>query len=607
MVAMPDTTPAEPILIEHHGVIGDLRTAALVARDGTIDFFCAPDFDSPAIFASLLDPGAGTFRIAPTDEDAKTAQMYVPDTNVLLTRFTAEDGMAELIDLMPVAGDGPQRLQRHIRVIRGVFTMAMVCAPRFDYARTPHALEPGGVFRPQGAGPVLRLTASVPLDARDGELHAQFELATGQSATFVLDIDPAAHGAEPAVAVAERVYTETVEWWRDWASQSDYQGRWRELVTRSALALKLLTSRVHGAPVAAATFGLPEQLGGERNWDYRFVWIRDGSFAMYAFIRLGLRNEAKDFIEWIARRAEASAAGDQLRVAYSLAGENHLPETVLDLEGYAGSTPVRIGNGASTQFQLDIYGELMDAVYLANKYGAAMSHDGWTSIRHLVDWIGQNWRRPDLGIWEGRGEPKHFLHSRLMCWVAVDRAIRLAMKRSLPGPLPNWNALRLEIYDSIHSDYWRPALNSFVQHPEAETPDGSMLLMPLVRFITPRDPRWLGTMASIEKHLVVDALVYRRCRQDRALDGLPGQEGAFLACSFWYVECLARAGDVAKARLLFEKLLGYAGPVGLYAEELSPTGRHLGNYPQALTHLSLISAATYLDRALGRHTQQPWA
>ena len=604
---MPDTTPAEPILIENHGLIGDLRTAALVAKDGAIDFFCAPQFDSPAVFASLLDPGAGTFRIAPVDDGVKTAQRYVPDTNVLLTRFTADGGMAELADLMPVAVGAPQRIQRQIRVIRGTFSVAMICAPRFDYARMAHRLEPGGVFRPEGAGPVLRLTANVPLEARDGELHARFDLAAGEDATFVLDIDPGDAAPERGLAAAARMYTETVGWWRSWASQSDYTGRWRSMVTRSALALKLLTSREHGATLAAATFGLPEHLGGERNWDYRYVWIRDASFAMYAFVRLGLRQEASDFIEWISQRAKSSAAGDQLRVAYSLAGENELPEVELPLEGYAGSIPVRIGNEASTQFQLDIYGELMDAVYLANKYGSSISHEGWTSVRSLVDWIGENWRRPDLGIWEGRGKPQHFLHSRLMCWVAVDRAIRLAMKRSLPGPLPNWNALRLEIYDSIHAEYWREDLNSFVQYPTADTPDGSMLLMPLVRFITPQDPRWLGTMAAIEKHLVVDALVYRRSEQDRALDGLQGQEGAFLACSFWYVECLARAGDLAKAWLLFDKLLAYAGPLGLYAEEMSLSGRHLGNYPQALTHLSLISAATYLDRALGPHAQQPWA
>ena len=327
---------------------------------------------------------------------------------------------------------------------------------------------------------------------------------------------------------------------------------------------------------------------------------------MYAFIRLGLTREAEEFVDWIGDRMK-DCQGEALRVAYSLAGDNDLPETELDMAGYAGSRPVRIGNAASTQLQLDIYGELMDAVYLANKYGRPSSHEDWAHIRRLVGWLRDNWRKPDAGIWEGRGEMKNFLHSRLMCWVAVDRAIRLAQKRSLPAPLPEWNQLRLEIYEAIHEEHWNAELNSFVQYPGSLTPDGSMLLMPLVRFISPRDPRWLGTMAHIRAHLVEDALVFRRAAADRALDGLEGQEGSFLACSFWFVECLARAGDVGEARLLFEKLLGYASPLGLYAEELSPTGMHQGNYPQALTHLALISAASYLNRALEGETQQAWS
>ena len=603
---MTDQTPATPP-IEQHGMIGDLRTAALVATDGAITFFCAPQFDSPSIFASLLDPAAGSFRIAPVDDGLRVRQMYFPDTAVLLTRFMSQDGIAELADLMPVDGAaGPQRIQRSVRVIRGAFTMAAACAPRFDYGRGSHSLD-GGVFRPDGGGPVLRLLATVPLTPQDGALHARFDLKAGETATFVLEVAPDFDQPAGTLERAGRTFHETVDWWRGWTRQSHYVGRWRETVTRSAVTLKLLTSHVHGAPVAAATFGLPELFGGGRNWDYRYVWIRDASFAMYAFIRLGLTQEAEDFVDWIAERVRA-CQGEPLRVAYSLAGENELPEVSLDhLAGHEASRPVRIGNAATQQFQLDIYGELMDAVYLANKYGRATSYDDWTGIRRLVDWIGENWTREDAGIWEGRGEQKHFLHSRLMCWVAVDRATRLAQKRSLPAPLPQWNELRLQIHASIHEQFWREDLNSFVQYPGAETTDGSMLLMPLVRFISPRDPRWLGTMALVRRQLVEDALVFRRAPADRALDGLDGQEGSFLACSFWYVECLARQGELAEARLLFEKLLGYASPLGLYAEELSPTGRHQGNYPQALTHLALISAASYLDRALGSGRPQPWS
>ncbi len=593
--------------IEDHGVIGDLRTAATVACDGAITFFCAPEFDSPSVFAALLDPAGGSFRIAPRHNGLRTSQMYLPDTNVLLTRFMSEDGIAELCDLMPVHGAaGPQRIQRSVRVIRGAFTMQAVCAPRFDYARGGHTLD-GAVFRPHAGGPILRLSATVALLAQDGDLCAEFELSAGQSAAFLLEIDPDEAQRAFSDEVAERTFNETVAWWRSWAGQSQYAGRWRETVTRSALTLKLLTSRSRGAPVAAVTFGLPELFGGERNWDYRYVWVRDASFAMYAFIRLGLTQEAEDFVDWIAERVRA-CHGEPLRVAYSMAGENDLPEQTLDhLAGYENSRPVRIGNAAAQQFQLDIYGELLDAVYLANKYGRATSYDDWTGICRLVTWIGENWQRPDAGIWEGRGEPKHFLHSRLMCWVAVDRAIRLSQKRSLPAPLPAWNELRMEIHASVHEQFWRSDLQSFVQYPGAETTDGAMLLMPLVRFISPRDPRWLGTMALIRQQLVEDALVFRRAPADRALDGLEGQEGSFLACSFWYVECLARAGELGEARLLFEKLLGYASPLGLYAEELSPTGRHQGNYPQALTHLALISAASYLDRALGSGRPQPWS
>ena len=600
--------PIPPLAIEDHGLIGDLRTAALVGKDGAISFFCAPDFDSPSIFAALLDPAAGCFRIAPHGEMARTAQLYLPDTNVLLTRFLSKDGIAELTDLMPVDGNGQtQRIYRHIRVIRGHLTIEARCAPRFDYGRGRHRLEPGGTFRPDGTGPALRLTATVALTQEDNDLVACFPLSAGESASFLLEVGPDGTGTELDQEASRRIFEDTVEWWRNWAGKSRYEGRWREVVTRSALVLKLLTSKRHGAPVAAPTFGLPELPGGARNWDYRYVWIRDASFAMYALIRLGLTEEVEDFVDWIADRVQGCEHDEALRVAYSLRGENDLPETELDMAGYAGSRPVRIGNAASTQFQLDIYGELMDAVYLANKYGRPSSYEDWRHIRRLIEWLAANWRKPDAGIWEGRGEMKPFLHSRLMCWVAVDRAIRLAQKRSLPAPFPEWNALRLEMYESIHDEYWNAELNSFVQYPGANSVDGSILMMPLVRFISPRDPRWLGTLAFARSQLVEDALVFRRVAADRALDGVKGDEGSFLACSFWYVECLARSGEVSEARLLFEKLLGYASPLGLYAEELSPTGMHQGNYPQALTHLALISAASYLDRALKSGTPSVWS
>ena len=603
---MPNPVPA--LAIEDHGLIGDLRTAALVGKDGAISFFCAPDFDSPSIFAALLDPAAGCFRIAPQGEMARITQLYLPDTNVLLTRFLSKDGIAELTDLMPVDGNGQkQRIHRHIRVIRGNLVIETRCAPRFDYGRCRHRLEPDGTFHPAGTGPALRLTSTMALTREGNDLVACFPLTAGESACFLLEVDPDGPATELDQDAATRTFEDTVEWWRNWAGKSCYEGRWREVVTRSALVLKLLTSKRHGAPVAAPTFGLPELPGGARNWDYRYVWIRDASFAMYAFIRLGLTEEVEHFVDWIADRVRGCGHDEALRVAYSLSGENDLPETELEMAGYADSRPVRIGNAASTQFQLDIYGELMDAVYLANKYGRPSSYEDWRHIRRLIEWLAANWRKPDAGIWEGRGEMKPFLHSRLMCWVAVDRAIRLAQKRSLPAPFPEWNALRLEIYESIHDEYWNAELDSFVQYPGANSVDGSILMMPLVRFISPRDPRWLGTLAFTRTQLVEDALVFRRVAADRTLDGVKGDEGSFLACSFWFVECLARSGEVSEARLLFEKLLGYASPLGLYAEELSPTGMHQGNYPQALTHLALISAASYLDRALKSGTSSTWS
>ncbi len=606
MTAMPISTP-QPI--EDHGLVGDLRTAALIARDGAVTFLCLPEFDSPTVFASLLDPAGGTFRILPRNDGLRTSQMYLPDTNILLTRFMSENGIAELTDLMPVHGSpGPQRLQRRVRVIRGSFDFDMVCAPRFDYGRCAHAVDADGTFVPDGGSLRLRLRATVPLRAEDGNLHAEFHLDRDGEACFFLEVNPENPVTTTSCAEADATFAATLAFWHRWVDRSRYAGRWREVVTRSALALKLLTSAVHGAPVAAVTFGLPEEFGGERNWDYRYVWIRDASFAMYAFIRLGLIDEAEAFVDWIGARARQRVRDEQLHVAYALDGTSELPEQTLDhWEGHQQSRPVLIGNAAATQFQLDIYGELMDSVYLANKYGRSTSYEDWRGIVGMVAWLGENWRRPDAGIWEGRGEMRPFLHSRVMCWVAVDRAIRLSQKRSLPAPLPNWNELRLEIHASIHEEFWRDDLQSFVSYPGADAPDGSMLLMPLVRFISPCDPRWIGTMALVQRTLVEDALVFRRTEGDRALDGLKGEEGSFLACSFWYVECLARMGRVVEARLLFEKLLGYANPLGLYAEELSPTGRHQGNYPQALTHLALISAASYLDRALGKNRATPWS
>lgn len=593
--------------IEDYGVVGDLYTVALVGINGSIDFLCLPQFDSPSVFAALLDDQrGGRFQIAPTLGDARHKQLYLPDTAVLLTRFLADEGVAEISDLMPVE-ESPHgqahNLVRRAKTIRGEIHYRMVCDPRFDYGRAPHVVElrdGEALFLAEGGG-ALRLQSEVPLEVRNGAAVAEFTLKANESAAFVLEwMLP---GQTPARATPEyvsRAFTETVNFWRAWVARSTYAGRWREMVNRSAITLKLLTSRAHGATVAAPTFGLPEHIGGGRNWDYRYTWIRDAAFTLYGLMRLGYTEEAGAFMRWVERRCSELVDGGGLQIMYGLDGRHALPEEVLaHFDGYRGSSPVRIGNAAANQLQLDIYGELMDAVYLYDKYGESISHDLWTNLTRLIDWVCRHWNQPDEGIWEVRGGRQHFLFSRLMCWVAIDRGIRLARRRSLPAPFDRWHAVRTDIYHDIFANFWDPEQQAFVQRKDAKTLDASTLLMPLVRFISPTDPRWLSTLAAIEETLVDDSLVYRY-RSIEALEGLTGREGTFSMCTFWLVECLGRSGDLQRARFLFEKALGYANHLGLYAEELGPRGEHLGNFPQAFTHLAIISAAYDLDRRLSR-------
>jgi GH15 family glucan-1,4-alpha-glucosidase len=595
-----------PRRIEDHAAIGDLSTIALVATDGTIDFLCWPCFDSPSIFAGLLDPErGGHFSLAPDIPDAAQRQMYLPDTNVLLTRWLGEEASAEVLDLMPVAEEdcaAGTRLIRRIRATRGRVTFHLRCAPRFDYGRVPStaAVEEGhGWMRPE-QGEALRLSGPAAFEAEGGDLVAEIVLEDGQQADFVLD---AGQAPLPDLLDIDAILRRTVEHWQGWVEQSSYSGRWRGMVTRSALVLKLLTSRKDGSVLAAATFGLPEAPGGGRNWDYRACWIRDASFTVYALMRLGYRREADAFNIWVSNRAREAGPDGQLRIMYGVNGHSRLEEQDLDhLAGYGGARPVRIGNGAYMQEQLDIYGELMDSIYLSNKYGRAISHDGWEGVRRVVDHVCENWRAADAGIWEIRDEPREFLHSRLMCWVAVDRAVRLALKRSLAAPFERWIAVRDAIHEDIWKNFWNEELGHFVRSKHGTTLDGALLMMPLVRFVAATDPRWLATLDAIGQQLGDEGLIYRY----REPDGLDGEEGAFAACSFWYVECLARAGRVAEARFCFEKILHYANHVGLYAEQFSMRGTFLGNFPQAFTHLALISAAVYLDREVGGGRPAEW-
>ncbi|WP_328401281.1 glycoside hydrolase family 15 protein [Streptomyces sp. NBC_00390] len=592
--------------VSEHGLIGDLRSAALVGTNGTIDWYCCTRFDAPSVFASLLDAeNGGSFELAP-DVPTRTKQFYFPDTNVLITRFIADDGVGEIQDFMPITDDSREadrhRLIRRVVCVRGSLPFRAYVAPRFDYGAQPHTVrtEHGcPVF--ESPSLTLTLTSSVPFETDGRDVWSLFKLHEGETAVFALDRigGDVAPRACPRSEAAD-LFEATVRYWRQWLSQSRYRGRWREMVHRSALTLKLLTYAPTGAIVAAPTTSLPEQIGGERNWDYRYVWIRDAAFCVYALLRLGFTDEARSFMQFLTERIRRADDGTApLQILYGIDGRRELPERELPhLEGYLGSAPVRVGNQAVDQLQLDIYGALIDSIYLYDKWGEPISSAHWDTVCHLVDWVCGNWDQPDEGIWETRGGRKNFLYSRLMCWVAIERAIRVARRRGLPADLLRWSRTRDTIYFRIMQRGWSTERNAFVQHEDSSVLDASVLMMPLAKFISPTDPKWLSTLDALGEELVSDSLVYRYDPQ-ASPDGLQGEEGTFSICSFWYVEALTRAGRLDDARLAFEKMLTYANHLGLYAEEIGRTGEQNGNFPQAFTHLSLISAAFNLDRALG--------
>jgi GH15 family glucan-1,4-alpha-glucosidase len=602
--AMGDRSRYLPIA--EHGLIGDLRSAALVGTNGTVDWYCCTSFDAPSVFASILDADrGGSFELA-ADAPARTRQFYFPDTNVLITRFFTEEGVGEVQDFMPIAGEADEvsrhRLIRRVLCVRGSVPFRARVAPRFDYGRQPHTLrleEGAALFESEALS--LALTATVPIECDGPDVRADFKLLEGESAVFALD--RVGGGVAPRgcpYAEAEREFTATVAFWRRWLSASRYRGRWREVVHRSALTLKLLTYAPTGAIVAAPTASLPEQPGGERNWDYRYLWIRDAAFCSYALLRLGFTGEAEAFMNFLMHAGQrGEGRSGPLQIMYGIDGRTDLPERELShLEGYQGSAPVRIGNAAAGQLQLDIYGALIDAVYLYNKWGTPISSDHWDVVCTLVNWVCENWDQPDEGIWETRGGRKNFLYSRLMCWVAIERATRIATYRGLPADLVRWRQERDTIYRQIMRRGWSAARQAFVQHEDDDVLDAAVLMMPLAKFVSPTDPKWLSTLDALTADLVSDSLVYRYDPL-ASPDGLRGDEGTFSICSFWYVEALTRAGRLDEARLAFEKMLTYANHLGLYAEQISRTGEQQGNFPQAFTHLALISAAFNLDRALG--------
>jgi len=604
--------------IENYGIIGNMRTVALVGINGSIDWYCYPQFDSPSIFGAILDDKkGGRFQISAGADGVRHKQVYWPSTNVLVTRFLLSDGIAELEDFMPVGlpsdSPGHHHICRRIRCVRGAVRISVFCRPAFDYGREIHdtQIEANGAIFKSGSL-TLALSTTVPL-SNDGQggVSAEFVLAEGKSQVFILT-DDCADGfpCPPSEKGAEDLLRSTVKFWHDWLSNCTYHGRWRDQVQRSALALKLLTFEPTGAIIAAPTTSLPEVIGGARNWDYRYTWMRDAAFTVYAFLRIGFRDEAAAFMGWIedyaSKHVNPKAPG---AVVFRIEGDTQLPERTLDhWEGYRASGPVRIGNAAVSQFQGDIYGELMDAFYLANKYVSPTSYDVWVKVRNRLEWICENWHLPDAGIWEMRNRQEHFVYSKVMNWVALDRGIRLAEKRALPADRAKWARERDRIYEEVMTQGWNEKRHAFTQFYGSEDLDASLLIMPLVFFMAPTDPRMLSTIRAIledprQGGLVSDSLVYRYPPQPR-IDGLPGEEGTFNMCSFWLVEALTRAGlaDAEKldqARLLFERVLGYANHLGLYSEQTGPQGESLGNFPQAFTHLALISAAFNLDRMLG--------
>jgi GH15 family glucan-1,4-alpha-glucosidase len=606
--------------IENYGIIGNMRTVAMVGMNGSIDWFCSPRFDSPSVFGAILDDAkGGRFQIYPIAEDIRRKQFYWPSTNILITRFLHGDGIAELVDFMPVGvpfgSPWYHHLFRRIRCVKGSVRIGLECSPAFDYGRTSHKTtvdNNGAVFEADEWR--MSLSSALPLvqDA-NGVVRAEFVLEEGKSLTFTFNGD-CKQADEPCGPPSEReaedLFQGTVKYWQKWLSSCTYRGRWREQVYRSALALKLLTYEPTGAIVAAATTSLPEVIGGSRNWDYRYTWLRDAAFTVYGFLRIGFRDEAAGFMHWVRDYATKGVSpGVRTPVMFTVDGSSHIPEMVLEhWEGYRGSSPVRIGNAAAGQYQNDIYGEMMDAYYLYNKYVSPISYDSWVRTRKRMDWICENWQNPDSGIWEMRNRQEHFVYSKVMNWVALDRGIRLADKRAFPGNRSKWIQERDKIYEEVMTKGWNEKRQAFTQYYGSNDLDASLLIMPMVFFMSASDPRMISTVDAIMKSpqeggLVSDSLVYRYPPEPR-VDGLPGEEGTFNLCSFWLVEAMARMGQavperLGQASLIFERMLGYANHLGLFAEQTGAQGEALGNFPQAFTHLALISAAYNLDRALG--------
>ena len=593
--------------IEDYAIVGDLHTASLIGKNASVDFLCLPDFDSPSIFARLLDyKKGGYFQIAPLfnlDTSIKSSQSYLTDTNILVTRFLNKDSTVEISDFMPISNTFlPGTLIRRVKGLQGRLRMRAKCLPCFCYGQSEHKMERnenGYFFISQGSDKkVLRFYSELECLLSNDALSVEFDVGINDTFYFVLQIIEKSQESFSKITRErlERAFLDTSNYWKNWISQSTYQGKWKSFVHRSILTLKLLTSQKYSSTVAAPTFALPEHLGGERNWDYRYTWIRDASLTLSTFLKMGFREEVRDFLNWIEERCHDLNPDGSLQIMYRIDGSKNLEEKILNhWEGYRESRPVRIGNGAYRQWQLDIYGELMDLIYLYDEVEGPISHSLWEALQKLLTWLCENWKNKDASIWEIRGAPQEFLYSRLMSWVALDRGIRLVQKRALPAPLRKWQKVRDHISQEIKESFWNEKIQSYVQYKGSEALDVSSLRMALMNFIGFQEPRFLSTLRAIEKNLLEDAKMYRYRIENCASDGLLGREGFFTMCSFWYSECLACSGDIDKAHVIFEKILSYANHVGLYAEELGSSGEHLGNFPQALSHLALINTAIQLN------------
>ncbi|HJR66987.1 MAG TPA: glycoside hydrolase family 15 protein [Gemmatimonadaceae bacterium] len=592
--------------IEDYALLGDCETAALVSRDGSIDWLCWPRFDSPACFAALLGgPEHGRWRIAPLDAAATSTRRYRGNTLILETTFAAADGAVTVIDFMPLRGPMSD-LVRIIRGRRGRVAMRSELLLRFNYGSSiPWVTRiDGGALRAIAGPDMVIVRSSVPLRGEGLSTVSEFTIGAGETACFVMTYGPS-HLPAPSGVDAEKALVDTEAFWEEWASRCSYRGEWRDPVMRSLVTLKALTYRPTGGIVAAPTTSLPEHPGGPRNWDYRFCWLRDATLTLLALMDAGYIEEAQAWREWLLRAVAGHPA--DLQIMYGLGGERHLMEWEVSwLPGYEQSRPVRVGNAAHGQLQIDVFGEVLDALHHARRHGLA-GVDGWNLQKALVGYLETVWDRPDRGIWEVRGADQHFTHSKVMAWVALDRAIKTAELFTLDGPLDRWRALREQIHSAVCENGFSTSVNSFVQAYGSTQLDASLLQIPLVGFLPPEDPRVVGTITAIEQRLVADGLVYR---YDSELtdDGLPAGEGAFLACSFWLADNLALIGRREDARRLFEHLLGLCNDVGLLAEEYDPGARRMtGNFPQAFSHVALVDTALNLaarSEARGRPAEQ---